>query len=283
MPQPRTPPFCRWPVGPHTLVQIADGVIEHAPATAFFGVNADPSEFARLSARHGLSTDRFSFPTTVSLIETKGRFILVDAGNGPVRYPVAGRLPEGMAAAGIAAGNVDTVVITHMHRDHIGGLLDIEGRPAFPQARHLVTEAELLYWLDEAPDGDFARAARALVAALGSRLELCAPGDELVPGVGVIDSAGHTPGHVCIEVRDGSTGVIITSDLANHPVWALAEPDWFMSLDVDGMRAASARRRILGRIVDESLVMAGYHMPFPALGRVERSGNGFSYVPLVAG
>lgn len=266
--------------------QLHDGVIEHARAHGFFGINADDAAFEALSRAHGLDVERFQFPVTVTLVELEGRRILIDAGHGPDCRPSAGQLPLALAEAGIAPSSIDTVIITHFHRDHIGGLLDEHGLPFFARARHLVRECERDHWLaadtDNAVDCKITRLAQKVTQALGDQLAYAEPGDAVAPGVTLLDSAGHTPGHMCVGLEDGAERLIVASDLANHPVWSIMRPHWHMSLDWDGPMAAQTRLRMLGRMADEGLLMTGYHMPFPAIGRIRHTDDGFCYVPVTA-
>ncbi|MEM1287052.1 MAG: MBL fold metallo-hydrolase [Pseudomonadota bacterium] len=267
-------------VGNHTIVQILDGCLHHAPAQAFFGINAPQSEFDAYSAERGVSTRQFVFPVTVTLIRSHGRNILVDAGNGPGSRWRVGFLSHSLTQLGLETGDIDTVIISHMHPDHIGGLLDEKGHLVFANAQHIISRTECGYWLDGPPNGARTALPLELIEILGERLVLREPGAEVSPGVTLIDSAGHTPGHLCVAVESKNERLLIASDVANHPVWAIEKPDWHMSLDVDPALAATSRRRILGQVADEHWLMAATHMTFPALGRVERMGDGFRYLPI---
>ncbi|MEM6382074.1 MAG: MBL fold metallo-hydrolase [Pseudomonadota bacterium] len=269
-------------VGQITLTQLKDGSVHHAPSQAFFGINAEPGDFRAVCADNALDPGGFDFPVTVTLVETAGHRVLVDAGFGPAQHPVAGQLHASLLANGIPADSIDTVLISHLHRDHVGGLLDDRGGISFPAARHLITQAEIDYWLSETAEPGLCALAERLVETLGDRLQVCAPGDEVAPGVTVLDGAGHTPGHVCVLIESDGSAALVMSDLANHAIWSMAHPDWYMSLDVDPLEAARVRRELLDFASDRHLLIAGYHLPFPALGYVSRDGDGFCYEPLAA-
>ncbi len=267
-------------LGAFTITQLSDGALEHHDAHTFFGTNADTATFDALANKHGLATDHFDFPITVTLIEHGTHRILVDAGQGFAGKPKAGRLGQALSQAGIAPGSITHVLITHLHADHIAGLLTAQGEPLFANAQHRVNPAEVAYWTKTAKGSTAGQNASQTLDALGDLVSSVRPGESLIPGIQLVDSNGHTPGHMCVLVDSGREKLFIAGDLANHPVWSIGQPDWHMRLDVDPEQAARTRHRLLGMIADESMLMAGYHMPFPALGRVLRDGDRFVYVPL---
>ena len=269
-------------VGDVSIVQLSDGAVRHGPARAFFGLNADAASFEAVSQAGNLSSDIFNFPATATLVETKGERILIDAGHGFRSGPSAGHLPKALEEAGVSPEIISHVVLTHLHCDHIGGLLDESGDPVFANASHRVSPLEHAYWMGPGSNTSVGRVAQDLLNALGCRLTFITPGEELVRGVSTIDSAGHTPGHLCVLVESKGDRLLVAGDLANHPVWAVTRPNWHMSLDVDPVKAACSRCKILGWLADEKVPMAGYHMPFPALGMIERDAESFRYVPEVS-
>lgn len=278
----QSPSFFRFMVGKVRITQLYDGALAHSDPHRFFAANVEADAFARVAQAEALDGGSFDFPVTVTLIETEGQRILVDAGHGPTLRPEAGQLLDAMARACIDRQTIDQVVITHMHRDHVGGLLDEAGAPAFANAKHLVCPLDHAYWTGPACASEVGVLAVKVSVALGKQLVFAEPGDPIAPNVRLIDSSGHTPGHMCVMVESEAQAMLVASDLANHPVLSLRQPDWHMSLDWDGPKAAQVRRRLLGESADKALLFAGYHMPFPALGHVvrQKDGDGFVYCPL---
>ena len=233
-----------------------------------FGMEVDPETFAEVSRRNFISPDSFVAYFTPVLVRDGERTILFDTGFGD------GGLEAAMEGAGVAPGDVTHVVITHMHPDHVGGLMR-DGSPAFPEAEHVAGRVEHEWWTaNPAPHIE------ENVLPIADRFTLIEDGAEVAPGITAMAAFGHTPGHMTFRV-DGEAGpMLIAGDLANHYVWSLGHPDWKVRFDMDHEEAAAARRRVLGMLASERMAMTGYHLPFPAAGFVEEAGDGFRWVPV---
>jgi glyoxylase-like metal-dependent hydrolase (beta-lactamase superfamily II) len=232
-----------------------------------FGMNVDPETFAEVSREAFIPTDAAQFFFTPTVVRTGGNVILLDTGlNG------AG-ITEALGQAGITPADVTHVVITHMHGDHIGGLMT-DGAPTFANAEYLTGQAEFDHWSANPNDG-FTN----MVQPLAEGMRFMSDGDEVAPGVTAMAMFGHTPGHMGYMLSSGDSSLLVTADLANHYVWSLAHPDWEVRFDMDKEAAAATRRRVLGMVAAERIPMLGYHMPFPAMGYVEANGDGFRWVP----
>ena len=233
-----------------------------------FGLNVEQAEFDEVSREAFLPVDRSQFFFQPVAVNTGGRLVLLDTGRD------AEGIVAALEAAGYAPEDVDQVVITHMHGDHVGGLMR-DGAPTFPNAAYTTGETEMAHWREARGD-----AYEANVAPLEDRFELVGDGAEVAPGLTATAMFGHTPGHMGYRLASGDRQLMLCADMTNHYVWSLAHPDWEVRFDMDKAAAAETRRRVLGMLADDRIPMAGYHMPFPALGFVERAGDdGFRWVP----
>lgn len=220
------------------------------------------------------------------LLRAGRRTALVDSGCGPIK-PTVGLLPANLQAAGATAEEVDTLLMTHLHPDHCGGLVDAEGRPRFPNATLRLHEAELAYWQDDAAlaratDPARARAmattAHATLAAYRGRIEPFA-GGALFPGVTALHLPGHTPGHTGIMISDGADSLLIWADVVHVPELQVPRPEVGMLVDVDRSMAEATRRRIFDQVATDRLAIAGMHLHFPAFAHLARDGEGYRLVP----
>ena len=165
-----------------------------------------------------------------------------------------------LAGAGYSPDQIDRVVITHMHGDHIGGLLT-DGAPTFPNATYLAGQVEFDHWAGAGSDGFEGN-----VRPLADQFTLVSDETEIVPGITALMAAGHTPGHMTFRLESAGQGLMILADLANHPVWSIAYPDWEVRFDKDKAAAAASRRRMLGLAAADRVPIIGYHMPLAGRG-----------------
>ena len=233
-----------------------------------FGLNVSDSEFAAVSAANFIPTDRARFYFTPTVVKTGKETILFDTG------PDSAGAIAALAEAGLGPQDVTRVVLTHMHGDHIGGLMT-DGVPTYPNAVYVTGVVEYEHWAAAGDEGFDTK-----VRPLTEKMLFVRNGDSVAPGVTALAAFGHTPGHMTFMLESGSQKLLLMADLANHYVWSLAYPDWEVRYDADKTMAAGSRRRILDMLATERIPAIGYHMPFPAAGFVERREDGFRYVPV---
>ena len=226
--------------------------------------------------------------TTVNgfLIRSGGRTALVDTGCGPAK-PTVGFLAANLAAAGVTPSQVDTVLMTHLHPDHFGGLSDRQGAALYPQAELRLHADEHAYWHDDVPMmrvADPARRklffgdARAQLAPYRDRVRTFTQG-EVFPGVTAVPLPGHTPGHSGFLVASGNQSLLIWGDIVHVQELQVPRPEVTMAVDVDPSQAQATRRRLFDRVVADRQAVAGMHLHFPALAHLARDGDGYRLVP----
>lgn len=232
-----------------------------------FGMNVSADEFAEVSAQNFLPTDAAQFYFTPTVVNTGSELVLFDTGLN------AGGITAALGAAGYTPDQVDIVVITHMHGDHIGGLMN-DGSPTFPNARYVTGQVEFDAWSKTDNEG-FANN----VKPMADKMTFLDDGGSVTGGISAMAAFGHTAGHMTYMLESDGRQMLLIADLANHFVWSLGYPDWEVRFDQDKAAAAAARRRVLGMLAADKIPFVGYHMPFPALGYVDTRDDGFRYVP----
>ncbi len=222
------------------------------------------------------------------LLRMGNRLVLVDAGFGGAIGPLAGHLADDLLAMGISPGDIDTVLCTHLHPDHVGGLVDDAGAAVFANAELVVHAADHRFWGDEATlasvttdqDRGFVQLARATVAAYADRTRLLTAG-EAIPGVSILPEPGHTPGHSGWLIASGGDSLLIWGDIVHMPGVQFARPEAGMGFDIDGAAAIETRKRVMDMTSADRLMVAGMHLDFPCFGHVTRAHDGYAFVPEV--
>jgi glyoxylase-like metal-dependent hydrolase (beta-lactamase superfamily II) len=255
-------------LGDFEVTTLLGGTATRDEPQGTFGMNVSPEEFAEVSARNFIPVDKTQFFFTPTLVNTGPELILFDTGLNPEATVAV------LAEAGYAPGEVDTVVITHMHGDHVGGL-STDGTPTFGNARIITGAVEHNHWAAAGNETFDTK-----VAPLNDRISFLDDGGSVASGISAMAAFGHTPGHMGYMLESNGQQLMLFADMANHYVWSLAYPDWEVRFDMDKTAAAETRRRILGMLAADRIPAVGYHMPFPAMGYVATRGDGFQYVPV---
>lgn len=278
------PPIRSLKLGAFKVVVVNDGTRVTEKPHEIYGTNQPQQAVAELLQQNFLPTEALINSFSPVLVDTGTDVVLFDTGMGEGgRQAGMGRLVEGMRAAGYAPEQVSVVVVTHMHGDHIAGLMEA-GKPAFANARYVMGEAEYAFWKDPARAGTPAenghKAVLEKVVPLAEKTTFIGDGAEVVSGISAVAAFGHSPGHMVFRLDSDGKGMMLTADTANHYVLSLQRPDWEVRFDMDKAKAAETRRRVFDMIASDRLPFIGNHMPFPAVGFVEKQGEGYRFVPV---
>jgi glyoxylase-like metal-dependent hydrolase (beta-lactamase superfamily II) len=279
----QAPYFHRFMVGSAEVTVVSDGPLPLGdPSGSFLGVPKDDVQ--------KMLTDNFLNPTNVVLeqnapiVNIGDKLILFDTGMGTSKLfgPTTGRLQKSMAEAGIKPGDIDAVVCSHAHIDHIGGIVDANDKPLFPNAQVYISQADLEFWTDEgklgSPLKDFIVHARKNLMPVRDRVVFFKDGQEFLPGVTAMAAPGHTVGHHMFMVQSDGKSFAFLGDLTHHAVLLLERPLMEFAYDTDPKMSAQTRVKMLTMLAANKTAVMSYHFAWPGYGHVVKAGDGFRYI-----
>jgi len=271
--------------GTYEVTVVSDGHL--VLPVDFLAADAPPRERDAVFREAGISPPQYDVPTNVTLLRRDDDLILIDMGSGGRFMPTAGKLWDNLQAAGIDKSKITKVIFTHGHPDHLWGAIDEFDDLQIPAATFHVAANEWNFWEGDnalrglpAERAGFVTGARRNYAALKDKVKMMKPGDEVVPGVHVLDTPGHTQGHVSLELAGGD-GLIIAGDVLTHPIVSFRYPQWRPAADHVPDQAVETRRKLLDRLATDKSRLIGYHLPYPGHGMVERKDGAYRFVPVV--
>jgi glyoxylase-like metal-dependent hydrolase (beta-lactamase superfamily II) len=282
----------RYKVGSHEITVATDGVNRFRFPDGFVAnknrdeVNAGIAQFYM-----GVEKDHVAIPYSPIAVNTGSKLVVIDTGTGEANFErskgVAGQFHSNLKAAGIDRNQVDIVIISHFHGDHINGLLGTDNKPAFANAEILVPAPEWKYFMDDAEMGKqtsdrmkgvFTNARR-VFDALGRKVTQYEAGKEIAPGITAVATHGHSPGHMSHVVSSGNSKVYVQGDVTNIPLF-VRNPGWHLFFDQDAKMAEETRRKVYDMLAAEKMQVQGFHYPFPALAYIEKTGAGYRETPV---
>ena len=281
-PQPQY--FYRFNVGGAEVTVVSDGALALGdPKGTFTGVPDDEMR--------KMLTDNFLPPSSVVLeqnspiVNLGDKLVLFDTGLGTTKGfgPTTGRQQKSMNEAGIKPEDVDAVVFSHAHPDHVGGVIDDNGKPLFPNAQYYIAQSDLEFWTDEGkgngPLKDFIAIARKNLLPVRDRIVFYKDGQEFLPGIQAMATPGHTVGHHIFMISSAGKSFAYLADLSHHPILLLEKPRMEFSYDTDPKQAAASRVKTLDMLAANKIAVLPYHYPWPGIGHVVKTGEGFHYIP----
>ena len=276
-------------VGDYEVIQLRDGARTFAmPDTFVINVSKDQASAAAAAAY--IPNGQVTIPFSPMIVNTGSKLVAIDVGNGLGAFAsskgAVGQARGNMEAAGIDPKQIDIVLISHFHGDHIGGLKNADGSPAFPNAEIKVPSVEAAFWADDANQGKangFNKAQFPNVKKMmeGLKVTPYEADKEVAPGITSMSTPGHTPGHMSFVVASGSSRILVQSDVTNIPALFLRNPDWQVMFDNDPATAVATRHKLYDMAAAEKMLITGYHFPFPCVGHVEKDGAGYRLVQVV--
>ena len=280
----QSPYWHRLNLGNDEVTVISDGPLALGdPKGTFTGVPEDEMR--------KMLTDNFLSPTSIVLeqnspiVNTGDKLVLFDSGLGSTKGfgPTTGRQQKSMKEAGIKPEDIDAVVFSHAHPDHVGGVVDDNGKPLFPNAQYYIAQSDLEFWTDEGknngPLKDFIAIARKNLLPVRDRIVFYKDGQEFLPGIQAMSTPGHTVGHTIFMITSEGKSLAYLADLTHHPILLLEKPRMEFSYDTDPKQAANSRVKMLDMLAANKIAVMAYHYPWPGVGHVVKTGEGFHYVP----
>ncbi|MBU2581803.1 MAG: MBL fold metallo-hydrolase [Alphaproteobacteria bacterium] len=246
--------------------------------------NADEEKWKEVLERAGRKGDTYISPINVTLVKTPDELILIDFGSGPRFVPTTGKLEAALSDGGIDPGDVTKVILTHGHPDHLWGATNDFDELTFPEATYYVAEKEFAFWKDadamkSLPEERqfFAVGAKARFESIEERIQFVKEDDEVVSGIRVFDTHGHTQGHISVELKQGSESIVVLGDALTNPVLSFEFPEWHAGTDHLPEVGAATRKKLLDQLFTSKAKIIGYHLPPPGIGMVVKKGSGYAY------
>jgi glyoxylase-like metal-dependent hydrolase (beta-lactamase superfamily II) len=275
--------FYRFGLGSAEVTVVSDGPLPLGPPKGTF-IGAPDDEVKKMLTDNFLSPDNVVVEQNSPIVNMGDKLVLFDTGMGTSKAfgPTTGRQQKSMAEAGIKPEDIDAVVFSHAHIDHIGGVVDASGKVLFPNAQYYIAQSDFDYWTDEgklgSPLKDFVIHARKNLLPVRDRLVFFKDGQEFLPGIQAIAAPGHTVGHTTFMVTSDGKSFAFLGDLTHHAILLMEKPRMEFSYDTDPKQAANTRVKMLDMVAANKIPVMSYHFAWPGFGHVVKTAEGFHYI-----
>ena len=270
-------------VGAFDVTVISDGIM--ALPISFVLPKVEEKSVAALLAGRSEGAGSITAQVNVAVLKAADRLILVDTGGTKDFMASIGVFADRFEAAGFKADDVTDVVLTHAHPDHLWGAVDALDESRFGKARIHMSVVERDFWMKEGLAESMPEALKGMTAGSARRLKIlesqiaaAKPGSEILPGVSLVDTAGHTPGHCSVLLSSSGQSLMIGGDALSNAIVSFERPDWPWGADLDTDKAIATRKSLLDRLAADKTALLGYHLPWPGVGRVERKDNAYRFI-----
>ena len=276
--------FYRFGLGDAEVTVVSDGPLPLGPPKGTF-IGVPDEEVRKMLSDNFLSPDNVVLEQNSPIVNTGDKLVLFDTGMGTSKMfgPTTGRQQKSMAEAGIKPEDIDAVVLSHAHVDHIGGIVDAGGKVLFLNAQFYIAQSDFDFWTDEGKLGgamkDFIVHARKNLMPVRDRLVFFKDGQEFLPGIQALAAPGHTVGHTMFMVTSQGKSFAFLGDLTHHAILLLEKPRMEFSYDTDPKQAAESRVKMLDMVAANKIPVMSYHFAWPGYGHVVKTGEGFHYIP----
>jgi glyoxylase-like metal-dependent hydrolase (beta-lactamase superfamily II) len=284
----QAPYFFRFNIGSMEATVVSDGPLPLGePSASFLGTSKE--EVQKMLTDNFLDPANVVLEQNVLVVNTGDKLALIDTGMGasPMFGPTTGKLLASLKAAGIDPKDIDAVIATHAHCDHVWGIMGDDGTRHFPNAQIYMSQADFDYWTDEAKLGlkdpaymkPFVEGARKNLLPNRDRIVFVKDGQEFLPGIQAISAPGHTVGHTIYMITSGGKSLAAIGDTTHHQVLLFEKPLIEFAYDTDSKQSAKTRVRVLDMLAKDRIPMIAYHFPWPGIGHAAKRGEGFHYYP----
>jgi glyoxylase-like metal-dependent hydrolase (beta-lactamase superfamily II) len=284
----QAPYYYRFAHGKMQATVISDGILPLGdPSGSFLGTSKE--EIGRMLTDNFLSTTNVVLEQNILVLNTGDKLVLFDTGMGSSQMfgPTPGKMLANLKAAGIDPKDIDAIVATHAHCDHVWGIMGDDGSRNFPNAQIYISQADFDYWTDEAKLSikepafmkAFVEGARKNLLPNRDRMVFIKDGQEFLPGIQAMAAPGHTVGHTIYMITSDGKSLAAIGDLTHHQVLLVEKPRIEFAFDTDPKQSASTRVRVLDMLAANKTPLIAYHFPWPGIGHVAKQGEGFRYYP----
>jgi len=279
----KRPTVYQFRIGEFIVTNILEGHVRREDLHPFVATNATAEEVENLANVNRLPYPELEHGFVCTVIQTPDHLIAIDPGFGEnAPMPTAGYFLKSLESAGYSAQEIDMVLISHSHPDHIGNLMT-DGEPTFPNAHIVYGRTEFDFWERGDHVSDMRQPTLALfkkvALPLKKNMRFIEPGSDIVNGLSAVDAFGHSAGHLVFRIDSGGQQLLMLNDTVAHCAASFAHPDWHFSMDDNPEAAAVSRQRVLDMAASDQTPVIGFHLPFPSVGYVESLGKSFQYHP----